>query len=34
MIYIVNKNNKPDHNIALEEYCFKQLRHFGKIFIL
>lgn len=34
MIYIVNKNNKPDYNIALEEYCFKHLRHFGKIFIL
>lgn len=34
MIYIVNKSNKPDFNIALEEYCFKNLAHFDKIFIL
>ncbi|MBF6627115.1 MAG: lipoate--protein ligase [Proteiniphilum sp.] len=34
MIYIVNRSNKPDYNIALEEYCFKHLRQFDKIFIL
>ena len=34
MIYIVNKSTKPDYNIALEEYCFKNLRHHDKIFIL
>lgn len=34
MIYIVNKSNKPDYNIALEEYCFKNLRQHDKIFIL
>lgn len=34
MIYIINKSNKPDFNIALEEYCFKNLTKFDKIFIL
>lgn len=34
MIYIVNGSTKPDYNIALEEYCFRNLRHHGKIFIL
>lgn len=34
MIYIVNKSNKPDFNIALEEYCFKQMTQFDKVFIL
>ncbi len=34
MIYIVNKSNKPDFNISLEEYCFKSLTQFDKIFIL
>lgn len=34
MIYIVNKSNKPDYNIALEEYCFKNLLHHEQIFIL
>lgn len=34
MIYIVNKSNKPDYNIALEEYCFKNLLQHEKIFIL
>lgn len=34
MIYIINKSNKPDFNIALEEYCFKNLTQFDKIFIL
>lgn len=34
MIYIVNESNKPDFNIALEEYCFKNLTHLDKIFIL
>ena len=34
MIYIVNKSNKPDFNISLEEYCFKNLTQYGKIFIL
>src|SRR5574344_997288 len=34
MIYIVNKSNKPDFNIALEEYCFKYLTKFDKVFIL
>lgn len=34
MIYIVNNSNKPDYNIALEEYCFKKLLHHDKIFIL
>ncbi|WP_435088055.1 lipoate--protein ligase [Petrimonas sulfuriphila] len=34
MIYIVNKSNKPDYNIALEEYCFKKMLHHDKVFIL
>lgn len=34
MIYIISNSNKPDYNIALEEYCFKHLRQFSKIFIL
>jgi lipoate-protein ligase A len=34
MIYIVSRSHKPDYNIALEEYCFKNLRQFNKIFIL
>lgn len=34
MIYVVNKSNKPDYNIALEEYCFKKLTQHDKIFIL
>ncbi|MFA7141176.1 MAG: lipoate--protein ligase [Proteiniphilum sp.] len=34
MIYIISNSHQPDYNIALEEYCFKQLRQFGKIFIL
>ncbi|NLO71508.1 MAG: lipoate--protein ligase family protein, partial [Porphyromonadaceae bacterium] len=34
MIYIVNKSNKPDYNIALEEYCFKKLVDQDKVFIL
>lgn len=34
MIYIVSNSHKPDYNIAQEEYCFKQLRQFDKIFIL
>ena len=34
MIYIVSKSNKPDYNIALEEYCIKNLLHQDKVFIL
>lgn len=34
MIYIVNKSNDPAYNIALEEFCFKELKQFDKIFIL
>lgn len=34
MIYIISKSNKPDFNISSEEYCFKSLTHFDKIFIL
>lgn len=34
MIYIVNKSTNPAYNIALEEYCFKELKQFDKIFIL
>lgn len=34
MIYIVSKSNKPDYNIAQEEYCFKNLLQFDKVFIL
>ena len=34
MIYIVNKSTDPAYNIALEEYCFKRLKQFDKIFIL
>lgn len=34
MIYIISKSNKPDYNISLEEYCFKGLTQFDKIFIL
>lgn len=34
MIYVVNPSNKPDFNIALEEYCFKQMTQFDKVFIL
>lgn len=34
MIYIVNKSTDPAYNIALEEFCFKELKQFDKIFIL
>lgn len=34
MIYIVNNSTKPDYNIALEEYCFKNLLQHDKVFIL
>ncbi|WP_298648527.1 lipoate--protein ligase [uncultured Proteiniphilum sp.] len=34
MIYIVNKSTNPAYNIALEEFCFKELKQFDKIFIL
>ena len=34
MIYIINKSNKPDFNIALEEYCFKNMTEHDKVFIL
>lgn len=34
MKYIVNKSNDTQFNIALEEYCFKKLRQFDKIFLL
>lgn len=34
MIYIINPNTRPDYNLALEEYCFKQLTKHDKIFIL
>ena len=34
MIYIVSKSNKPDFNIAMEEYCFKKMKEQDKIFIL
>lgn len=34
MIFIVNKSNKPDFNISLEEYCFKNLTQYDKVFIL
>lgn len=34
MIYIVNKSTNPAYNIALEEFCFKELKQFDKVFIL
>lgn len=34
MIYVINRSNKPDFNISLEEFCFKNLTQFDKIFIL
>lgn len=34
MKYYVNKSNDPAFNIALEEYCFKQLRDIDEIFLL
>lgn len=34
MKYIINTSNDPAYNIALEEYCFKNLTQFNEIFIL
>lgn len=34
MIYIVSKSHKPQYNIALEEYCFKRMLRYDKIFML
>lgn len=34
MIYVVNQNTDPAYNIALEEFCFKELKQFDKVFIL
>ncbi|BBM51740.1 dihydrolipoyl dehydrogenase [Leptotrichia trevisanii] len=34
MKYYINNSNDPAFNIALEEYCFKQLRDIGEIFLL
>ncbi len=34
MIYVINNSRKPDYNIALEEYCFKNLTQHDKVFIL
>lgn len=34
MIYIVSQSNDPAYNIAQEEFCFKELKQFNKIFIL
>lgn len=34
MIYFVSHSNRPDFNIAREEYCFQKLTDFEKIFIL
>ncbi len=34
MKYYVSKSNDPAFNIALEEYCFKQLRDIDEIFLL
>lgn len=34
MIYIISKSNKPQYNIALEEYCFKKLLNHEKVFML
>ena len=35
MIYIKDTgSNDPAYNIALEEYCFKNLRQFDEIFFL
>lgn len=34
MKYIVNNSNDPSFNIALEEYCFKNLTQFDEIFFL
>lgn len=34
MIYIVNKSTDPAYNIALEEFSFKELTQFDKVFIL
>lgn len=34
MIYILNRSNRADFNIAFEEYCFKKLKKYSKIFLL
>lgn len=34
MIYVVNNSNDTQYNIALEEYLFKKLRQYDKIFLL
>ena len=34
MIYVISKSFKPQFNIALEEYCFRALRHHDKVFML
>ncbi len=34
MIHIVNKSNNPEFNIALEEFCFKKLLQYDKVFLL
>ena len=34
MKYYINNSNDPAFNIALEEYCFKQLRDIDEIFLL
>ncbi|MDP4270527.1 MAG: lipoate--protein ligase [Bacteroidota bacterium] len=34
MIYVISKSFKPQFNIALEEYCFRTLRHHDKVFML
>lgn len=34
MIYIKNNDNRPEFNLALEEYVFKELTQFDEIFLL
>ncbi len=34
MIYIKNNDNRPQYNLALEEYVFTQLEQFDEIFLL
>lgn len=34
MIYIKNEDNRPQYNLALEEYAFTQLEQFDEIFLL
>lgn len=34
MIYVISKSHKPQYNIAMEEYCFRKLLRYDKVFML